>query len=229
MNRLTNVALSSGVSHGLLSGNLKEIAVRPAQASDAGVIADIAASASITSVGSLDRGFLLYPWTSKEYEQLAVLRCGLCVCLIAGTTVGFITGFPGQPLNASVSAVVGKSGGELLSGMIRCATKMGDSRWHVLYQMALSSEFRGKGLGLHFVRLYFQLYPGPHYGVVPEKPILSIRRVFWHTCGFRRIGAINVPQTRSTMIDTHEQSPCDCYSWGVYRAPHQRYNEEGTR
>jgi GNAT superfamily N-acetyltransferase len=223
---LANVTRDEKKCRGVLSRQDAELEVRLANPSDAGSIAYTAKTASINNLASLNRGFLLYPWTEDQYAALAAEKEGLCLCLLNGETIGFVTGFAGIPLSTAVQVALGGTGRQLVAALSHHADARGDTTWHVVYQMALLPNFRGRGLGLHLMRLYFLLVPGPYYGVVPEKPILSIRRTFWHGCGFRRIGSFSLKGSSSKSKTNQVQQVFRCTSWGLYCAPNQRTPEE---
>lgn len=211
-----------------LSHKGRTFRVTEASPEHAAFIRGVAEAADVRHVASLRRGFLLFPWKEHEYRSLAVQRLGLCLCIIDDDPAGYICSFPAIPLPTVVNETLGNLGRQLVRSLTDTAIRNSDRSCQVVYQMALRCDLQGKGLGGPFFDLFTRIVQGPYYGVVLEKPLDSIRRVFWRGLGFTRLGSVELSTPPDLEFLHVRGDKPRTLQWGIYRAE-ARIGNNATR
>lgn len=193
--------------------------IRQPLKSDLPRLADIAAAVDIRCVPSLQRGFLLFPWTERQF--LAHVRRGhLLYAFVdsSGMAQGFLSGFTNRDVEECLAKKQEEAQAILLAAMRSAAERHGDRNYTIIYQIALAPNLQAKGFGAQCYKLFAQLVAGPFYGVVLEKPVRSIRLTFWWGLGFRqRVGEVSAPLPPALSSRLARNADDTTMTWGIFR------------
>lgn len=198
------------------------LTIKKPLAAQAAQLAMIAKASDIRTLDSLQKGFLLFPWKEYQFRE-HINNNGLIYAFydFSGIPIGVITGFTSEDISRRLMNNANDAQMVLLNAIHHKANECGDREYAIAYQLALTPEMQSKGLGYQCVKLFIRQIRNnmPIYGVVLEKPVLCIRRIFWHYLGFRRIDEISMPVPESLKLVFNQAKNESEMVFGIFRNP----------
>jgi hypothetical protein len=209
---------------------VRAVSVRAAIPSDAQAVAEIGASVDVRTMASLGKGYLLFPWPAEKIRRHLLDGGLISVFSVPPATdvVGFISGFFPDHVERILRCGRDDAESTLLRAIRDAASAHGDLYYAVVYQMAISPSLHSRGLGSAFFGCFADQTRCPHYGVVVERPLRSVRRAFWWGLGFRPVGEIAAPMPHDLHAVLDPSYAALTMSWAVMRRRQPEERREGT-
>lgn len=190
--------------------------------SDSKAMYDIASKVNVHQLDFVEsgRGFLVHSLDDKSYAELIGHQLQTLGVFADGQLVGYLVG--NYVCGDQTDNGLQPNGYFDQVGQAICdvSKTLGDKMVLYLDQIAIHPDYQGRGLGKRLFFSYVEMYSGPFYALILEKPLRHPRIEFWCSIGFSRVAG--VCETLREKFEPGLPPLSDSeLCWGIYRLIHR--------